>query len=272
MNENGEQAVANPSRQRTILLVDDEENIIASLRRLLRRDGYRTLCAGSGQEGLELLATNDVDVIVSDQRMPNMTGAEFLRRVKTLYPDTVRIALSGYTELQSITDAINEGAVYKFLTKPWDDDQLRANILEAFRHKELADENRRLGEELRLANRQLRDLLEEQQRELQRDQIVLGVVQEILQVLPLPVLGLDDQGLIVCANQEADGLLGQGLPLIGSFAQDVLPPALFEAVRGEAGDGLWQDGKRCWQTRCSAIGAGASGRLLILSPGQENLA
>lgn len=266
MNENAEQADAIPTRQRTILLVDDEENIIASLRRLLRRDGYRILCAGGGQQGLDILAANDVDVIVSDQRMPNMTGVEFLRHVKTLYPDTVRIVLSGYTELQSITDAINEGAIYKFLTKPWDDDQLRANIFEAFRHKELADENRRLGEELRLANRQLRELLEEKQRELQRDQIVLGVVQEILQVLPLPVLGIDDQGLIVCSNQEADGLLGQGLSLIGNFAQAVLPPALSEAVRGEAGDGFWQDGALCWQTRCSTIGAGASGRLLILSP------
>src|SRR6185369_3349926 len=113
---------AGAGHQRTVLLVDDEENMISSLKRLLRREGYRILSAGGGSEGLEILANNRVDVIVSDQRMPQMTGVEFLRRVKTLYPDTVRIVLSGYTELQSITDAINEGAIYKFLTKPWDDE------------------------------------------------------------------------------------------------------------------------------------------------------
>ena len=124
---------------RTVLLVDDEENILSALKRLLRRDGYRILTAGGGAQGLELLASEPVDVIISDQRMPQMTGVEFLRQVKALYPETVRLVLSGYTELQSITDAINEGAIYKFLTKPWDDDQLREEIRDAFR---LAKETR----------------------------------------------------------------------------------------------------------------------------------
>jgi response regulator RpfG family c-di-GMP phosphodiesterase len=74
-----------------------------------------------------------VQVIVSDQRMPDGTGTEFLSRVKDLYPDTVRMVLSGYTDLESVTDAINRGAIYKFLTKPWDDDELRLRIQEAFR-------------------------------------------------------------------------------------------------------------------------------------------
>ena len=86
---------------RTLLLVDDEEYILTALTRLLRRQGYRILTASSGQQGLELLAKNDVDVIVSDQRMPTMTGVDFLRRAKDMYPDTVRIVLSGQTELKS---------------------------------------------------------------------------------------------------------------------------------------------------------------------------
>lgn len=142
-------------RPRTILLVDDERNILSSLHRLLRLDGYRILTAGSGEEGLEALAQNEIDVILSDQRMPSMTGVEFLRRVKSIHPQTVRMVLSGYTELQSITDAINEGAIYKFLTKPWDDNLLRANVEEAFRYKELADENRKLQLELQTANVEL---------------------------------------------------------------------------------------------------------------------
>ncbi|MDQ5960684.1 MAG: hypothetical protein QG592_1767 [Pseudomonadota bacterium] len=118
--------------ERTLLLVDDEPDILNSLKRLLRRSGYRILTAGSAAEGLELLALNDVQVIVSDQRMPIMSGAEFLSRVKSLYPETMRIVLSGYTELASLTDAINRGAIYKFVTKPWDDDELREVIREAF--------------------------------------------------------------------------------------------------------------------------------------------
>lgn len=117
----------------TLLLLDDEENILRALTRVLRRDGYRILIATRAQDAFELLAKNDVQVIISDQRMPETNGTEFLSRVKDLYPDTVRLVLSGYTDLKSVTDAINEGAIYKFLTKPWDDEQLRQHIAQAFR-------------------------------------------------------------------------------------------------------------------------------------------
>ena len=123
--------------ERTLLLVDDEPDVLNSLKRLLRRSGYRILTANSAAEGLELLALNNVQVIVSDQRMPTMSGSEFLSRVKALYPETMRIVLSGYTELGALTDAINRGAIYKFVTKPWEDDELREVIREAFvRHEE----------------------------------------------------------------------------------------------------------------------------------------
>lgn len=116
----------------TLLLLDDEANIIRALSRVLRRDGYRILSTTSIQEAFELLAANNVQVIVSDQRMPEMSGTEFFSQVKAIYPDTVRIVLSGYTDLKSVTDAINEGAIYKFLTKPWDDQQIRDHIRQAF--------------------------------------------------------------------------------------------------------------------------------------------
>jgi len=159
------------ARQRTILLVDDEECILAALCHALQPDGYRVLTAANGLAGLEVLAQNQVDVILSDQHMPGMTGVEFLRRVKTIHPQTVRMVLSAYTELQTITDAINEGAIYKFLTKPWEDGLLRANIEEAFRYRELADENIRLHAEAQVANRELaqanarlREILAEKER------------------------------------------------------------------------------------------------------------
>jgi len=121
----------------TLLLVDDEENILNSLVRLLRGDGFHILTATGGEQALQILASNEVQVILSDQRMPSMSGSEMLSHAKELYPETVRMVLSGYADLASVTDAINRGSIYKFLIKPWDDDLLRANIREAFDRYEL---------------------------------------------------------------------------------------------------------------------------------------
>jgi predicted signal transduction protein with EAL and GGDEF domain/ActR/RegA family two-component response regulator len=119
--------------ERGLLLVDDEENVLRALGRTLRRDGYRIFPASSAEQGFDILATNSVQVILSDQRMPGMNGTDFLSKVKEMYPDTVRMVLSGHTDVATVTDAINRGAIYKFLTKPWDDDDLRKQIGEAFR-------------------------------------------------------------------------------------------------------------------------------------------
>ena len=118
---------------RTLLLVDDEENVLNSLGRLFRRDGYRVLSASSVNDALALLGNNEVQVILSDQRMPEMSGTDFLAQVKVLYPDTIRMVLSGHADLKTVTEAINRGAIYRFLTKPWDDRELRDHIREAFR-------------------------------------------------------------------------------------------------------------------------------------------
>ena len=120
--------------QKTVLLLDDEVNIIKALTRTLRRDGYRILSSTSISEAFTLLAENEVQVIISDQRMPEMSGTEFLSQVKAIHPHTVRIVLSGYTDLKSVTEAINQGAIYKFLTKPWDEKQLREHIRQAFKY------------------------------------------------------------------------------------------------------------------------------------------
>jgi response regulator RpfG family c-di-GMP phosphodiesterase len=116
----------------TLLIVDDEPYVLTSLNRTLRNQGYRILTAGSAEEAFRLLAGTRVQVILSDQRMPVMSGTEFLKQVRTLYPETIRMVISGYTDLKTVTNAINEGAIYKFLTKPWDDEQLRDLIGQAF--------------------------------------------------------------------------------------------------------------------------------------------
>ena len=119
--------------QQTLLLVDDDQAILSALKRALRGQGYRVLAAPSGPEALELLAVHAAQVIVCDQRMAKTTGRDFLTVVAKLYPDTMRIVLGECTELKSMLDVINRGEIYRFLTKPWDDDLLRENIREAFR-------------------------------------------------------------------------------------------------------------------------------------------
>lgn len=125
------------SSRRTLLIVDDEDIVLSSLVRVFRREDYHVLTVGSGDAALGLLACNDIGVIISDQRMPGMTGAELLSRVREMYPPVVRIVLSAFSELEAVIDSINRGAIYKFLTKPWDNDLLREHVRDAFTYYEL---------------------------------------------------------------------------------------------------------------------------------------
>ncbi|MDO8652223.1 MAG: EAL domain-containing protein [Undibacterium sp.] len=118
--------------QKSLLIIDDDPIVVDLLAGLLRKDGYRILTALTSTDGFELLALHQVQVIICDQRMPVMSGIEFLSRVKDLYPDTIRIVLSGDTDLPSMIEAVNGGVISRFFTKPWTGDVLRKRIGEAF--------------------------------------------------------------------------------------------------------------------------------------------
>lgn len=214
----------------TLLLVDDEENILAALRRLLRKDGYRILTASSGQAGLDILKTEKVDVIISDQRMPHMVGTVFLRLARDESPHSVRMILSGYTDLESVTSAINEGAVYKFLTKPWDDEILRLSIREALHHKWIQDENRMLHGMLVEVNAELANANKLLAERAEFAQEALRNMQEIMHDLPIPLLGIDASGLLMFANKAMLDLLGPNLPL-GQRASKILPEAIAPLIQ-----------------------------------------
>jgi diguanylate cyclase (GGDEF)-like protein/PAS domain S-box-containing protein len=124
------------SGRKTILVVDDEPAVTSMFEKLLSLDGYHVLTAGNAAEGFDQLAINPVSVVISDQRMPGISGIEFLSRVKALYPEVVRIIVTGYADIGSITEAINQGAVYKFIMKPWKYDFVRTIIGEAFEYNE----------------------------------------------------------------------------------------------------------------------------------------
>lgn len=121
------------SRKPTLLLVDDEPNILSSLKRLLRHEGYNIITAENGMAGLEQMASHEVGVVVCDGLMLQMTGAEFLFKVLNMYPDCVRIMLSGFTDPEVVDDAVCNCDLFKFVAKPWDDKELLATIRDAFR-------------------------------------------------------------------------------------------------------------------------------------------
>ena len=273
-----------PRTKRSILLVDDEINIIQALKRTLRPDGYNILTANSGEAGLDLLAHHDVGVIISDQRMPHMTGVDFLRKVKALYPKTLRIVLSGYTELESVTSAINEGAIYKFLTKPWDDDLLLDNIREAFLYYEMEQENARLSHELQIANdklslrnQNLEQTVADKTREMLHSINLLQVSLEILEHLPIGIIGIDEQNMIVVSNRLAETLFCEPRGcLLGLIAEDVLPEALLHLLQKSTtgndaqldGDIIALNDQLSMQVLISAMGnySLSKGNVIILSP------
>ena len=139
----------------TLLFVDDEASILSSLRRLFRQHGYNILIAESGAQGLEILEKEAVDLVVSDMRMPEMDGAKFLEQVRLHWPHVVRILLTGYADVTSTIDAINRGEIYRYIAKPWDDNDIVLTVRDALERKRLESENLRL---LALTQRQNEEL------------------------------------------------------------------------------------------------------------------
>lgn len=154
-----EDAIPSPSESKmTVLYVDDEANNLLSFKAAFRRD-FEIYIAESAQEGIRILASKHIDIIISDQRMPEMTGVEFLEFVKDRYPEPMRMLLTGYADLAAVIDAINRGQVYRYLTKPWDEHDLRLTMLQAYEVYCLRAENKALIQDLTEANRELEYLL-----------------------------------------------------------------------------------------------------------------
>lgn len=213
---------------KTVLCVDDELNVLRALKRLLRKEPIRLLTANSGPEALAVLEQNEVHVVMSDYRMPGMTGTELLSEVATRYPDTVRVVLSGFADAASIVDAINQGHIFRFLAKPWNDDDLKANLHTCLEQHNLIERNRRLTEELAQRNAELRSLSDRQQVLIEERTRSLQMAQEIVQSIPMPIVGVSCDGVVALANTEAERLLN--FP-VGSEVADIFPTQLSQAVQ-----------------------------------------
>jgi two-component system response regulator HupR/HoxA len=143
-------------RQFPILIVDDEPDILRSFR-FNYGEEFELLTVESGAAGLEILQTLHPAVIVADQRMPEMNGTEFLKRSMAIWPDAVRIVLTGYTDMDALVDAVNSSQIYRYVTKPWDTDEMRMTLKRAIEVFDLATENERLVGELQSLNARLQD-------------------------------------------------------------------------------------------------------------------
>ena len=141
-----------------LLFVDDEANILSALKRLFRPLGYRIFTAESGEAGFEVLERNPIDLVISDMRMPEMSGAEFLEKVRAKWPDAVRILLTGYADVTSTIAAINKGEIYRYIAKPWDDNDIVLTVKHALERKNLELEKQRLEALTLKQNDELKDL------------------------------------------------------------------------------------------------------------------
>jgi response regulator RpfG family c-di-GMP phosphodiesterase len=201
----------------TILCIDDEESILSALRRVLRMENYQIITATNTIDGLKLLCENEIHLVISDQRMPEISGTEFLAAVNDQFPDVVRIILSGYTDVDAITESVNNGHIYKFLLKPWNDQTLKREIKQALEYYELKRANKLLhekvskqNEKLKTYNEALEDMVRSRTEELIIKNQILELARTILEYLPIPIIGISLEGTIVLINQMAGKLSFSG--------------------------------------------------------------
>jgi len=171
----------------TLLCVDDDQNILSALRRLFRHDNYRLLIATSGEAGIKLLESTPVDLVISDMRMPEMDGAHFLEQVSSRWPDTLRILLTGHSDIASTIEAINQGRIFRYIAKPWNDQDVRLIVRHALERKLLERDKRRLealtqrqNEELREMNASLEARVDKRTEELRLSHDALAAANEKL--------------------------------------------------------------------------------------------
>ena len=186
-----------------ILVVDDEANVAKSVMRLLEEQGFQVFTAENGKNALDILnSESDISVVISDQRMPVMTGADLFKQMQLDHPLVKRVLLTGYTEMETLRKAINQGSIFRLLLKPWDDSELINCIQEAVAAFNLERENRSIKEKLTKLNINLERSVDQKNRELSMNIHSLERYELIISQLPIGIICLSDEGMIVLANKQ----------------------------------------------------------------------
>ncbi len=190
------------------MCVDDERNVLRALERIFLDDDYEIVLAGSGEEGLQAMEeSSPFQVVISDYRMPVMNGVEFLKKVYDRWPETMRIVLSGYADASAIVAAINDGHIYRFIPKPWNDEELRVTIQSCVERYYLMKNNSELHDKLGEVNQGLEEQVQLRTKELELRNQALEFSQTLLSSLPIGVVGVDENGMIAYSNGVAAKLL-----------------------------------------------------------------
>lgn len=234
-----------------LLLVDDEPNVLSALSRMLRHEGYELRTAGDGQAALSILAREPIDLLLCDARMPGMDGVELLARAEQRWPECLRLLLTGQSDMDAIVRAINEGRIYCYLAKPWDDDRLRLTLRQALQHQHAQREQKRLEALTQAQNRELVEL------NATLEQRVEARTQELKQTTDMLEVAFNElRQSYVTATRVFSSLLSQRLPprfqtndkvgvLVQAFAAEL---GLDEAVQHDLqlAAALYNLGKLTW--------------------------
>jgi CheY-like chemotaxis protein len=239
-----------------VLLVDDEPPILRSLTRLLGFEAYDLATAGSAPEALALLREAETAVILTDFDLGGIGGVDLLRQARETSPDTSRILFSGHIDLELLRGAVNGGEVYRFITKPWDDDELRQAVRQGVERHQLLRHNRALGEraeaqniQLKRFNAELEAMVGERTAALELRNRALGLSQEVLDGLPVAVIGIAPDGQVALTNALARKLF-----------PDLLPG---ESSAGEGAVPLWEWSREALAGGNQLVVDGALGRMRI---------
>lgn len=221
----------------TMLVVDDKPNVLKSLKRLLFDTDYKVLTAESGAAGREMFKKHEIHLVISAFRMSDMDGVEFLAKVKEEYPDTIRMILSGYADVAAIVSTINERDIYKFIAKPWNNQELLTTIMRAFEQYDLQRENVRLYTELQSRNNELEALAQsledkvvERTRDLEIKNRALIFAQNILNLLPVGVVGIDSEEMVVYINEAAESYFNNPGLCLGRSAREFVDHEVLQTM------------------------------------------
>lgn len=273
LSESGDGAGPPATRRARVVLVDDEEPILNAVRRLLSHEQLDLVPVTSGAEALERLAAADTAVMLADYHLDDMDGVDLLRRARELSPDTSRILFSGDVDVELIRSAVNAGEVYRFIAKPWNDDELVMAVRHGVERWQLFRRNRELHRETQEQNRRLSrfaDELEEQvaarTEDLELRNRALSLSQEVLDRLPVAAVGLAPDGCVALVNAVARRILPELVP--GDSHLDALPQALqawLTAAPGlPTGGCIWTGAFGRWQFE--ALDLGERGLVLTAVP------
>ncbi len=255
-----------------VLLVDDEPPILRSLTRLLAFEAYELASAANAADALRLLRADDTAVILSDYDLGGVGGVELLREARAITPDTSRILFSGHIDIELLRRAVNGGEVYRFVTKPWNDDELLQAVRQGVERWQLLKRNRALGQQAEDQNRQLKrfnaeleQMVSERTTALELRNRALSLSQEVLDGLPVAVVGIAPDGQVALANDLARRLFPDLMP--GEAPPASATASLWEWSRAAlaSGSGLVVDGS-LGPMRIEVMALGERGVVMTVIP------